>query len=131
MRRAIVTVITTIGSILAGAEAHAQAPVTLAAPQATFLPAQPFNAAPRQAPAPLPPPVFGQPPGKALDAKSLEALRALMATSTPAKAPVDCAMPVIAGDPTIDPKMPREPTRGVTFLGRVIAVAPCPAKSGR
>lgn len=128
MRRVGVTLITIIGSGLFATAVHAQ---SLAAPQATFRPAQPFNAAPRQAPAPLPPSVFGQPPGKALDAKSLEALRALMATSTPAKAPVDCAMPVIAGDPTIDPKMPHEPKPGVTFLGRVIAVAPCPAKSGR
>lgn len=128
MRRVIVTVITIIGSAAFATAGRAQ---SLAAPQATFLPAQPLTAAPLQAPAPLPPPVFGQPSGKPLDAKSLEALRALMATSTPAKAPVDCAMPVIAGDPTIDPKMPREPKRGVTFLGRVIAMPPCPARSER
>ncbi|HWB29089.1 MAG TPA: hypothetical protein VG736_01205 [Vicinamibacterales bacterium] len=131
MRRAIVTVITIIGSVLGAATARAQAPVTPATPQATFLPAQPLTAAPAQAPAPLPPPVFGQTPAKPMDAKSLEAFRALVAARTSDKTPVDCAMPVIAGDPTIDPKMPHEPKRGVTFLGRVIPVPPCPAKSGR
>jgi hypothetical protein len=129
MRRVIVTLITIIGSSLFATAAHAQ---SLAAPQATFLPAQPLTVTPRQAPAPLPPPVFGQTPAKPADATSLEALRAFMAASASSKtSPIDCAMAVAAGDPAIDPRMPHEPTHDVTFLGRVIPVPPCPAKTGR
>jgi hypothetical protein len=129
MRRVIVTLITIIGSGLFATTARAQ---SLAAPPATFLPAQPLTVAPRQAPAPLPPPVFGQTPAKPVDAASLDAFRAFMAASASAKtSPVDCAMAIAAGDPAIDPRMPHEPKRDVTFLGRVIPVPPCPAKTGR
>jgi hypothetical protein len=128
MRHVVVTLISIIGSGLFVTAARAQ---SLAAPQATFLPAQPFTVAP-QIPAPLAPPVFGQAPAKPLDAKSLEALRALVAASASAKtSPIDCAMPVAAANPTIDPKMPHEPKRDVTFLGRVVTVPSCAAKTGR
>lgn len=122
MRQPVVLVMSVAMSCFGAGIARAQGLSDgLVAPRATFLPALPAVAAPP----PGAPWMFG-----AIATPPVPAARRAPGAiaARPNAAPLDCAMPVIAGDPAIDPKMPHQPASNVTFLGRAISAPPCPGK---